>query len=96
MDPEYDVLKGIEEEIIVPIKELTTTNLDASNHEIDEHYQQQDNLQQLQKEAPLLDAEAEVDYEDRYATQGQEDDEERTRQENEEEHTRSLWQHTST
>ena len=45
MDPENNVLEGIDEETIAPIEELSTLDLDASNHEIDEHYQQQDNLQ---------------------------------------------------
>ena len=85
MDPENDVLEGIDDETIAPIKESSTLDLETSNHEIDEHYQQQDNLQQLQQDEPSLDAEAEAAYEVRYATQGREDDEER-----------SVWQQTST
>ena len=44
MDPKNDVLEGIDNETIAPIKESSTLDLETSNHEIDEHYQQQDNL----------------------------------------------------
>ena len=84
MNPENDILEGIDDETIAPIEESSTLDLETSNHEIDEHYQQQDNLQQLQQDEPSLDAEAEAAYEDRYAAQGRENDEER-----------SAWQQTA-
>ena len=45
--PENDVLKGMDEETVPPINESIVIDLDASIHDIDEHYQQQDNLQCL-------------------------------------------------
>ena len=42
-----------------------TANLDASQHDIDEHYRQQEDLQiQMQLDQPSLDQEGEEDYED--------------------------------
>ena len=47
-------------------------------HEIDDHYQHQDELQQPMEE-PSLDAAAEEEYKDQYATQGQENKEDTMR-----------------
>ena len=46
-----------------------TVNLEKSVHEIKDHYQQQDALQQLISDKPPLDADTEAEYEDQYAVQ---------------------------
>ena len=65
-------------------------DFNSSIHEIDDHYQHQDKLQQPMSEEPSLDAKTDEEYKDQYATQGQED---------EEEMSKLLWhqctQHTS-
>ena len=73
LNPEDAVLVDNDEE---------TLNLDASQHDIDEHYRQQEDLQiQMQLDQPSLDPEGEEDYEDEdhFAKLGQANDKETMR-----------------
>ena len=57
LNPEDAVLVDNDEE---------TLNLDASQHDIDEHYRQQEDLQiQMQLDQPSFNPEEEEDYEDK-------------------------------
>ena len=67
---ENDILEGVNS---------TEFDFDSSVHKIDDHYHHQDELQQPMGEEPSLDAAAEEEYKDRYATQGQEDEEEKSK-----------------
>ena len=87
LNPKDTVLDDIDEEIV---------NLEASVHKIDEHYQQQDVMQQLAGDEPLLDAKAEEEYKDQYAVMQQENDGETLRLKDET--SKLLWHqrlHTS-
>ena len=73
LNPEDAVLVDNDEE---------TLNLDASQHDIDEHYRRQEDLQiEMQLNQPLFDPEGEEDYEDEYhfAKLGQANDDETVR-----------------
>ena len=65
------------EDAILVDNDEDTLNLDASQHDIDEHYCQQDQIQ-MQLEQPSLDPEGEEDYEDEdhFAKLGQANDDE--------------------